>query len=484
MNKRTVFYILAKIVFLEAVLMILPALVSLYYKEYDTMKVFLLAALAAAVISLPLILLKPKNTQINFREGIVIAALGWIVIPILGAIPFYASGEIPSFVDAIFESVSGFTTTGSTILTDIEALSRGMIFWRSFTHWVGGMGVLVLTIAILPSDKNSSSLNLMKGECAGPQVGKLVPKGKWSAMILYIIYAIMTVIMILMLLIGDMPLFDSVCHAMAAAGTGGFGIKNAGVAFYNSTYIEWVIAIFMILFGINFNMYYFLLIRKISYIYKNTELKVYLGIIIASSATIAVNVYNLYENLGLSIRHAFFQVSSIITSTGFATVDFNKWPEFSKMLIIMLMFVGACAGSTGGGFKVARIVIMFKSARKSIRKMIHPKSVNLVKSDDRTIDVETVHGVHSYLIIYLGIIVASLLLISLNNFDFATSFTAVTTCVNNIGPGISKIGPMDNFSIFSDFSKIVLSIDMLLGRLECLPLIMMMSPAIWRKKFY
>ena len=484
MNKRTVFYILAKIVFLEAVLMILPALVSLYYKEYDTMKVFLLAALAAAVISLPLILLKPKNTQINFREGIVIAALGWIVIPILGAIPFYASGEIPSFVDAIFESVSGFTTTGSTILTDIEALSRGMLFWRSFTHWVGGMGVLVLTIAILPSDKNSSSLNLMKGECAGPQVGKLVPKGKWSAMILYIIYAILTVIMILMLLIGDMPLFDSVCHAMATAGTGGFGIKNTGVAFYDSAYIEWVIAIFMILFGINFNMYYFLLIRKISYIYKNTELKVYLGIIIASSATIAVNVYNLYENLGLSIRHAFFQVSSIITSTGFATVDFNKWPEFSKMLIIMLMFIGACAGSTGGGFKVARIVIMFKSARKSIRKMIHPKSVNLVKSDDRTIDVETVHGVHSYLIIYLGIIAASLLLISLNNFDFATSFTAVTTCVNNIGPGISKIGPMDNFSIFSDFSKIVLSIDMLLGRLECLPLIMMMSPAIWRKKFY
>lgn len=484
MNKRTVFYILGKIVFLEAILMLLPAMVSLYYKEYDVMAIFLIAAAATVLVSLPFIILKPKETGVNSREGIIIAALSWIIIPLFGAIPFYASGEIPSLIDAIFESVSGFTTTGSTILTDIESLSKGMIFWRSFTHWVGGMGVLVLTIAILPSDKNSSSLNLMKGECPGPQVGKLVPKGKWSAMILYIIYAVLTVIMVIMLLIGDMPLFDSICHAMGTAGTGGFGIKNTGVSFYNSAYIEWVIGIFMMLFGINLNLYYFLLIRRFSYIYKNTELKVYLGVILASSAAIAVNIYNLYENVGNSIRHAFFQVSSIITSTGFATADFNKWPEFSKMILILLMFMGACAGSTGGGFKVARVVIMFKSAKKSMRKMLHPKSVNLVKSDDRTVDIETVHGVHSYLIIYLGIIVVSLLLISLNNFDFATSFTSVVTCLNNIGPGISKIGPMDNFSIFSDFSKIILSIDMLLGRLECLPLIMMMSPAIWRKKFY
>ena len=484
MNKRTVFYILGKIVFLEAILMLLPAMVSLYYKEYDVMAIFLIAAAATVLVSLPFIILKPKETGVNSREGIIIAALSWIIIPLFGAIPFYASGEIPSLIDAIFESVSGFTTTGSTILTDIESLSKGMLFWRSFTHWVGGMGVLVLTIAILPSDKNSSSLNLMKGECPGPQVGKLVPKGKWSAMILYIIYAVLTVIMVIMLLIGDMPLFDSICHAMGTAGTGGFGIKNTGVSFYNSAYIEWVIGIFMMLFGINLNLYYFLLIRRFSYIYKNTELKVYLGVILASSAAIAVNIYNLYENVGNSIRHAFFQVSSIITSTGFATADFNKWPEFSKMILILLMFMGACAGSTGGGFKVARVVIMFKSAKKSMRKMLHPKSVNLVKSDDRTVDIETVHGVHSYLIIYLGIIVVSLLLISLNNFDFATSFTSVVTCLNNIGPGISKIGPMDNFSIFSDFSKIILSIDMLLGRLECLPLIMMMSPAIWRKKFY
>lgn len=470
--------------FLEAVLMLLPAIVSLYYKEYRGMRIFLIVAGITAAISLPFAIIKPKNFKINSREGIAIAALSWIVIPLFGALPFFISGQIPNYLDAVFESVSGFTTTGSTILTDIESLSRGMLFWRSFTHWVGGMGVLVLTIAILPSDKNSSSLNLMKGECAGPQVGKLVPKGKSSAMILYIIYGVLTVLMIIMLMIGKMPLYDSVCHAMGTAGTGGFGIKNAGISYYDSAYIEGVISVFMILFGINFNLYYFLIMRRFADIFKNTELKVYLSIIIASTAAITLNIYNLYENVGQSIRYAIFQVSSIITSTGFATADFNLWPEFSKMLIIILMFVGACAGSTGGGFKVARFVIMFKSAKKSMKKILHPKSVNLVKSDDRTLDIETVHGVQNYLIIYLGLVIASLLLISLNDFDFATSFSSVATCINNIGPGISKVGPMDNFSQFSDFSKIILSLDMLLGRLECLPFIMILSPSIWRKKFY
>ena len=279
MNKRIVFYVLARIVFLEAILMLIPAGVSLYYKEYDIMSIFLIVAATIAVISLPLLLFKPKDTSVQAREGIVIAALSWIVIPLLGCIPFYVSGQIPSFVDALFECISGFTTTGSTILTEVESLSRGILFWRSFTHWVGGMGVLVLTIAILPSDRNSSSLNLMKGECPGPQVGKLVPKGKWSAMILYIIYAVLTVALVIFLMLGDMPLFDSVCHAMGTAGTGGFSIKNSGIAFYDSAYVEWVISIFMMLFGINFNLYYFLIIRRFSYIYKNTELKTYLGII-------------------------------------------------------------------------------------------------------------------------------------------------------------------------------------------------------------
>ena len=484
MNKKIVVNVISKILLLEAILMLLPATVSLYYNEQKSVKTFLLVALATALISLPFILIKPKNFKINSREGIAIAAICWIIIPVFGAVPFFVSGEIPHFIDAVFESVSGFTTTGSTILTDIEAMSRGMLFWRSFTHWVGGMGVLVLTIAILPSDKKSSSLNLMKGECPGPQVGKLVPKGKYSALILYIIYAVLTIILIVLLVLGDMPLFDSVCHAMGTAGTGGFGIKNSGIAFYDSAYIDGVISVFMILFGINFNIYYFIIIRKFSYVYKNTELKAYLSIMFVSVIAILINIYNIYGSVLKSFRYSLFQVSSIMTSTGFATADYNQWPEFSKMFLIVLMFIGACAGSTGGGFKVARVVIMFKSAKKSIKKMLHPKSVNVVKSDDKAIDIETVHGVHGYLIIYLGVIVISLLLISINNFDFATSFSSVATCINNIGPGISKIGPIDNFSQFSILSKIVLSFDMLLGRLECMPLIMVLSPSIWRKKFY
>ena len=484
MNKKIVINIISKILLLVAILMLIPAAVSLYYNEIKSMKAFLIVAFATAIISLPLIFIKPKKFNMNSREGIAIAAISWIIVPIFGAIPFIISGEIPNAFDAIFESISGFTTTGSTILTDIEAMSRGMLIWRSFTHWVGGMGVLVLTIAILPSDKKSSSLHLMKGECPGPQVGKLVPKGKSSALILYIIYAVLTVIMIILLVLGDMPLFDSVCHAMGTAGTGGFGIKNSGIAFYDSAYIDGVISVFMILFGINFNLYYFIIMRKFAYVYKNTELKVYLSIILTSTIAILINIYNIYGSVLKSFRYSIFQVSSIMTSTGFATADYNKWPEFSKMLLIVLMFIGACAGSTGGGFKVARVVIMFKSAKKSLKKMLHPKSVSIVKSDDKALDIETVHGVHSYLIIYLGLVVISLLLISLNNFDFATTFSSVTTCINNIGPGISKVGPIENFASFSSFSQVILSIDMLLGRLECLPLIIVLSPSIWRKKFY
>lgn len=469
---------------LEALMMLLPAAVSIYYGEKDTMQVFIIIAVVTAIIGTPLSIIKPKDNNMRARDGVAIAALGWIILSFFGALPFYFSGEIPSFFDAIFESISGFTTTGSTILTDVEKLSRGMLFWRSFTHWVGGMGVLVLTIALLPSDKNSSSLHMMRAECAGPQVGKIVPKGKFSALILYIIYGALTVIMIFFLLIGKMPLYDSVCNALATAGTGGFGITNAGISSYNSAYLEGVITVFMILFGINFNLYYFILIRRFSDIWKNTELKVYLGVIAISTALITANIHGIYNTIGKSFRYAVFQVASIITSTGFATADFNVWPEFSKMLLIILMFVGACAGSTGGGFKVARFVIMFKTAKKSLKKMLHPNSVNVVKSDDKAIDTETVHGVHSYLIIYLGLMIISMLLISLNDFDFATSFTSVATCINNIGPGISKVGPMENFSIFSNFSKVILSIDMLLGRLECLPLIMICTPSMWKKKFY
>ncbi len=481
MNKAVVFHYISKVMLVSSAILLLPAAVSLYYSEHDTAITFLIIALCVAIVSTPLSIIKPKNKQMFAKEGLIIAAMLWILVPLVGALPFYFSGEIPSFCDAVFESVSGFTTTGSTILTNIEGLSKGMLFWRSLTHWVGGMGVLVLAIAILPS--SADALHLMRGECAGPQVGKIVPKGKLSAAYLYIIYAVLTLATVIFLLIGKMPLFDSVCHAMGAAGTGGFSVKNAGVAYYNSPYIEAVLGISVTLFGINFSLYYFLLIKRFKDVLKNTELKVYFGIIIVATVTIMLNIMPIYGSASTSFRHSAFNVVSLITSTGFGTVDFNQWPMLSKMIILMLMFIGACAGSTGGGFKVQRVIIMYKSAVKYMHKIIHPKSVNIVKSDDKTMDTETIHGVHNYFIIYMGVIAISLLLISINNEDFTTTFTSVITCFNNIGPGLEKVGPVNNFAFLSDFSKYVLSADMLLGRLECLPLIILASPSVWRKNF-
>ena len=487
MNKKIVLHSLAQIALLEAVLMLLPAAVALYYRETETVKVFLIVAATMALLQVPILLLtKTKNADMNFRDGVAIAAMGWIVISFFGALPFYISGEIPSFTDALFESISGFTTTGSSILGDVEALTKGMQFWRCFTHWVGGMGVLVLTVAILPSDKKSSSLQLMRAECPGPTVEKLVPKGKSSALILYVIYTVLTLIMVLFLVIGGMPLYDSVCTTFGTAGTGGFGIKNAGLGFYNSAYIEGVVTVFMILFGVNFNIYYFIVMRRFSAIFKNSELKVYLSIIAVSIGMIIANLmaYGVYNSFSKSFRYTSFQVGSIMTSTGFATADFDQWPEFAKIVLVMLMFIGACAGSTGGGFKVSRVIILVRTAKRNLRKLLHPKSVNVVKSDDKSLNIETVHGVRCYLIIYLLIFIASLLIISLNNMDFTSSFTSVTTCFNNIGPGLSKVGPTCNFSELSNLSKYTLSLDMLLGRLECIPILMMFAPSMWIKKLY
>lgn len=487
MNKKIVLHSLAQIALLEAAMMLLPTAVALYYHEADTVKVFLIVAACIAALQIPILLLtRSKNADMNFRDGVAIAAMGWLVISFFGALPFYISGEIPNFCNAFFESISGFTTTGSSILTDCEALTKGMQFWRCFTHWVGGMGVLVLTVAILPSDKKSSSLQLMRAECPGPTVEKLVPKGKSSALILYVIYTVLTLIMILFLVVGGMPLYDSICTTFGTAGTGGFGIKNAGLGFYNSAYIEGVVTVFMILFGINFNIYYFIVIKRFSDIFKNSELKVYLGIIATSIGLIIANLmaYGVYNSFSKAFRYTSFQVGSIMTSTGFATADFDQWPEFAKAILVMLMFIGACAGSTGGGFKVSRVIILVRTAKRNLRKLMHPKSVNVVKSDDKSLNMETVHGVSCYLIIYLLIFIASLLIISLNNLDFTTSFTSVTTCFNNIGPGLNKVGPMCNFSELSDLSKYVLSLDMLLGRLECIPVLMMLAPSMWIKKLY
>lgn len=481
MNKQLVFHYLSKIVLLGSLLFLLPMAVSLYYNEHKTATIFLIVGICTAIAGVPLTVIKPKNKHMYDREALVIVALMWIVYPIIGALPFYFSGEIPHFIDAVFESVSGFTTTGSTILKDVEALSRGMLFYRSLTHWVGGMGVLVLAIAILPS--SNDALTLMRAECAGPQVGKIVPKGKWSAAYLYIIYAVLTAVTIVLLLIGDMPLFDSVCHAMGTAGTGGFGIKNDGVAFYNSSYIDAVITIMMALFGVNFSLYYFILAKRLGDVWKNTEIKVYIGIMAAATGLIMIDIAPIYHSFNKCLRYAGFQVSSIMTSTGFATADYTHWPGFSQMILVILMFIGACGGSTGGGFKVARVMILFKNSLRTIRKLLSPNSVNVVKSDSKTMDVQVVHSVQNYLSIYIGLMIVSLLFVASDNADFSTTFSSVATCINNIGPGLNKVGPLGNFSFYSDLSKVTLTLDMLLGRLECMPILILFSPSAWRKNF-
>ncbi|MGN0634235.1 MAG: TrkH family potassium uptake protein [Oscillospiraceae bacterium] len=481
MNKSIVFHYVSKILMLGSTLFFIPALVSLFYKEYDTALTFVITAAIVALVTLPLSLIKPKNKQMYTRESLVIVALLWVIFPIFGALPFFISREIPNFFDAVFESVSGFTTTGSSILNDIESLSMGMLFWRSLTNWVGGMGVLVLAMAILPS--NNNSLYLIRAECPGPQAGKIAPKGKTTAIYLYLIYAALTLILIILLAAGGMPIFDSVCHAFAAAGTGGFSIKNAGIGHYDSAYIDAVISVAIIMFGANFSLYYFALVKRFKEVLRNTELKVYLSIITVATVLVSVNIFSQYGTVGRTLRYAFFQVSSIMTSTGFGTADFCQWPVFSQTILIVLMYIGGCAGSTGGGFKVSRVIILFKSAKKYITKAIHPKSVNVVTSEDKMMDIETVHGVHGYLIIYIGLVFTSLLLISINNADFTTNFSAVSTCINNIGPGLARVGPTQNFSFFSNFSKMVLSLDMLIGRLECLPIVILLSPQAWRKKF-
>lgn len=479
MNTRMIGFVLGRILLTEAGLLVLPAITAALYGEslWPWAATILLTALCGVCLSRT----KPARTALYAKDGFVTVALAWLAMSAFGALPFVLNGDIPYYVDAFFETVSGFTTTGASILTAVEPLSRGSLFWRSFTHWVGGMGVLVLAIAILPSTGNA--LYLMQAECPGPQVGKLVPKGKTSALYLYLIYGVLTLVTVILLFTGGMPLFDSVCHAMGIAGTGGFGIKNDGVSYYNSPYLEGVITVTMILFGVNFTLYYHLLIRRFREVRKNTELRVYFCIIAAATGLIMLNIQPIYHSVGKCFRYAVFQVASIMTSTGFATADYNNWPLFSQMILLLLMFIGACGGSTGGGFKVQRFVILWKSGFASLRKMVHPNSVNQVKSDDKILRSEVLQHVLSYLILYLGLVIASFLLISLDDMDFGTAVSAVSTCINNIGPGMNRVGPMENFSFLSDFSKMVLSADMLLGRLEIFPILVLLSPSVWRKSF-
>lgn len=481
MNKSLVFHYLSKAMLLGSALFFIPAIFAIGYGEYDCMKIFIAVGVGVALLFLPISLIKPKNKKMYAREGLAITAMIWILFSLAGALPFFFSGCIKNFADAFFEASSGFTTTGCTILSDVEALPKSMLLWRSLTNWIGGMGVLVFAIAILPS--SADSLYLMQAECPGPDVNKLVPKGKKTAVYLYIMYTVITVLVFVFLLFGKMPVFDSVCCAMSTAATGGFSIKNAGVGFYNSPYIEGVVTVGMFLFGINFSLYYLMIIRRFKEIKRNSELKAYIGIIIFAVILITINILPQYGSVKSAFRYSSFQVVSIMTSTGFGTADFCKWPAFSQTLLLLLMFIGASSGSTGGGFKVSRFLILLKSASLSIRRLIHPNSVNVVKIDGKVIDSDSVHSVMRYLIIYLALAAASVLLISIDNVDFGTAFSSVLTCFNNIGPGINKVGPTENFGFYSDFAKVVLSLDMLLGRLECLPFLVMLSPSVWRNKF-
>ncbi len=396
----------------------------------------------------------------------------------MGALPFVFAGAIPSYIDAVFETVSGFTTTGASILTDVEGMSRGLLFWRSFTHWVGGMGVLVFLLAIVPL-AGGRSVHIMRAESPGPVVGKLVPKVRDTAMILYGIYITMTVVLIALLLLGGMPLYDSAVHAFGTAGTGGFGIWGDSIAHYDSAYIDVVLSIGMVLFGVNFNIYYLLLMGKVKSILRSEELRWYLGIIAGATLLIAWNTLSRWGGILQSLRYAFFQVASVITTTGFATADFNLWPELSRMLLLVLMLVGACAGSTGGGMKVSRLIIMLKSAKREISRMLHPRSVYTLQFEGKPLEDQTIHNVFTYFFILVFLVIASVLLVSLDNMDFDSTFSAVLACINNIGPGLGIVGPMGSYAALSPLSKLVLILDMLLGRLEIFPMLMLFAPSVW-----
>lgn len=481
MNGKMTSYILGRMLGVEALVLLIPALVSVIYGE-EGWKAFFMTSAILVFLYLIFGRKKPKDSTIYGKDGFVIIACAWILWSLFGALPFWISGAIPSYVDAFFETVSGFTTTGSTILTDIASMPKGMNFWRCLTHWIGGMGVLVFVMVIVSlEDKNS--MHLMRAEVPGPETDKLVPKARDTAKILYGMYLVLTVAEVIFLLAGGMNLYDSIIHAFSTAGTGGFNNRNNSVAYYDSAYIDGVITVFMILFGINFNMYYFLLLRKVKAVFKNEEVRAYLGIILGATALITINIVQTYGSVLKAFRYAVFQVASVITTTGFATADYNLWPEFSKVILLGVMVIGACAGSTGGGMKVSRILILLKSVKREIKRLLHPKSVNIVKVNGKKVAEETLQGVYVYFIAYIAIFIVSVLLVSLNNFDFATTFSGVLTTMSNVGPGISKVGPIENFSAFSDLSKIVFCLDMLIGRLEIFPFLMLFSPNLWRKKF-
>ena len=472
---RTLGYVLGA----ESALLLLPLLVAALYRE-DPVP-FLIPLLALGVCALALCRIRVKEKTIYAREGFLIVSLSWILVSLAGAVPFVLGGAIPSYVDAVFETVSGFTTTGASILTDVESLPRGLLFWRSFTHWIGGTGVLVFIMAVLPL-ANDRSMHVMRAEVPGPAVGKMVPRARDTAMWLYGIYLGLTLLEVVFLLAGGMPLFDSLVNTFGTAGTGGFAIKNASIGFYNSAYVDGVITVFMLLFGINFNLYFLLLMRDFKQVLKSEELRVYLGVALTAMLLIALNILPQYGGFGVAFRYSAFQVSSIMTTTGFATADYTLWPTFSQTILFLLMILGACGGSTGGGLKVSRAIILVKSLGREVVRLVHPRAVSTVRLDGKRVEAQTVRDVGVFFIAYMFIIAVMTLLISLDGFGFATTFSAVTACMGNIGPGLGAVGPMGNFADFSLASKLLLSLTMLLGRLEIFPLVLFFTPVLYEKR--
>ena len=479
MNYKMVLYTMGRVVLLEAAFLVLPMAVSLLYGERCAVSFGLTILVALAVGFLLTFLCRGSHGTSSIKDGFMIVALTWIMLSAIGALPFVFSREIPSYVDAFFETVSGFTTTGATILTDVEALSRGMIFWRSFTHWIGGMGILVFVVMLMKT--TDRSINILKAEMPGPTVDKLAPKSRDTARILYLLYISLTVLETVLLLLGGMGLFDSVVHSLSTAGTGGFGAYNASAANF-SPYIQWVLTVFMLLFGVNFNLYYLLLLGRVRDIFRNTEFKVYLGIIAAAVTIITVDILPLYQSFSTSLRQASFQVAAIMSTTGFITADFTVWSPLSKTLLLLLMFLGGCAGSTAGGLKLSRIIILCKMARRELRRTLRPRVVDVIKMDGHRLEEQTAHSVAVYFALYMLCIGALLVALSFSPFDLETNLFSSVSCFNNVGPAFGMAGPVGNYSLYQPVLKLLLCVGMLLGRLEIYPMLLLFVPAAWRKK--
>ena len=481
MNNKMVRYVIGHILKIETAFMLIPLALSFFYHESITVKKAYVFTMVLLLFSSLLISKKiPENQKIYAKEGLVIVSISWIALSLFGALPFVFSKRIPSFIDAFFETVSGFTTTGASVLTNVEALENSLLFWRSFTHLVGGMGVLVLALAILPKN-NNQSLHIMKAEVPGPTFGKLVAKMSYNSRILYMIYIFITIVITVLLKLGGMSLFDSIVHAFGTVGTGGFGIKNSSIAYYHSSYIDYVLGIGMLLCGMNFNLFYALLLKNYKQVFKNEELKYYCGIVAIAVIAIAVNISSSYTSISLLFRDVFFTVSSVITTTGYSTVDFDTWPVFSKTILLLRMFVGGCAGSTAGGLKVSRIAILFKTVVGEFKKIGTPNRVINIKMDKKVITKELSSGISTYLMLYITIFLIAILFVAWDSPDFLSAFSAVAATFNNIGPGMGIVGPTSNYASFSNINKVMLSLIMLLGRLEIFPILILFSPSLYKK---